>query len=781
MNREERKTYDATRKGSRSGKGNRREYFRAYRKSHPDKRKGDRHKRSNRHEHLIIGIDGEGYDLPDGRHVYSYMAAVDEHGEVRAEARNLAGLSFLECMGVLTALPRDALKFGFMISYDYTMMLRELPDKELYDLLHPDDRVRRACRKCKTLYSTQLHKRCPKPHCRSVEGVDVRRKVYFKGYGLDYMNGKLSVTSPEKTAGGNRRVPVVVWDVFRFFGCSFVKAIGDWRVTTAENVERVLSMKKKRGAFMPADQDSVEAYCREECEYLAQMMRKLIRAHADEDMRLTSYFGAGSTATTLLRKPKPEKGLGGYDIPDYKDDFASLDPELQKAALSAFFGGRFENSVIGRVEKKIYSSDIASAYPYALTWLPCLKHGKWKHVRFKGPIECKLACSGADLALCRFTVAPRTEKERKTIAWCPLPCRTENGSIVFGTGFSGWGWWQEVRPASLYWSDLVTITEAWLWHSTCEPCLHAQERDKPFGFLPEVYKKRIAWGKDGRGIVLKLGPNACYGKTAQRLGENPPFQSWIWAGACTATARGMLLEAIGKAQDPWSVLALATDGIFSTRPLDLPTALDTGTHGLKDPSTDEEKSALGAWDKKTIAEGLMLYKPGMYYRLAPKSPDDVFRARGLGRVELSEQRRKLEKGFDRWNKKDPDYTVKLKSRRFWGAKLCVRAMTVCECGKSWAGTLERMCPRCGKLGIEMKTGRAPVYGTWSQRDVQISFATLPKREAVMSCNRLRVRDLGGAESYPYEGVTSPEGKVAASGKEIALEQPEWYDFDDPID
>jgi hypothetical protein len=38
----------------------------------------------------------------------------------------------------------------------------------------------------------------------------------------------------------------------------------------------------------------------------------------------------------------------------------------QRTHSSAFFGGRFENSVIGPIQKEIFSYDISSAYPYQL-------------------------------------------------------------------------------------------------------------------------------------------------------------------------------------------------------------------------------------------------------------------------------------------------------------------------------------------------------------------------------------------------------------------------------
>jgi hypothetical protein len=69
-----------------------------------------------------------------------------------------------------------------------------------------------------------------------------------------------------------------------------------------------------------------------------------------------------------------------------------------------------------------------------------------------------------------------------------------------------------------------------------------------------------------------------------------------------------------------------------------------------------------------------------------------------------------------------------------------------------------------------------VYGRWLEQDIEISFDIAPKRDLRMGASgRLRTVDLGGIESEPYTGQTTPEGLLYRMAKEEQLEQPDWED------
>lgn len=720
----------------------------------------DRHRKDREADRKIVGVDGEGMDLPDGRHVYTYLAAVDETGRLVAEARNPSGLSFDECAAMLLEIPRRSLIFGFMFSYDVTKIVEGLAPADVYYLMRPQCRVRKVCRACKARTS-RLASACPECGSEALQRVTV--PLVTRGKKLDFFNGSFSVAEARKSSTRKKR-GIKVWDCFRFFGCAFVQALKDWKVGTDAQIARLTAMKNKRGAFDKESPADVEAYCREECHLLAQMMRKLIDAHERAEIPLKRFEGAGSTASALLRK---------HEVENFRGPRAAVLPlGLQRAIAAAFFGGRFENSAIGLVRRRVWSYDIASAYPYALSDLPCLACGTWERVTGK-PYRVR-----ADLRLVRFRVRKVSDAERRKIAWGPLPFRSDAGSITYGTNFSGWAWSAEYEAARRFSPELVEHGgEEWIYRTPCE--------HKPFAFLPPVYVKRIAWGKDGAGKVLKLGPNATYGKCAQTAGDDPPFQQFAWAGPTTATCRGMLLDAIGASSDRWSVISLATDGLYGTERLSLADPRDTRTAGHLDPESGEEKPALGSWEEKEIPEGAFFAKPGLYFRLNAELKE--IRARGVGRREVKAAKARLIRGFLKWDRQDSKYGIELTSRRFYGAKTSIAARSSCSsCGISWPGIPEAMCAGCGRVGDKFQTqymkrddGRDAI-GTWGERPILVGFDPHPKRERALRQGgehvRMHLRDLGGAESTPYEkGLLSPEARGAQIGKEISEEQPDWFD------
>lgn len=725
----------------------------------------DAERADDRHaDRKIIGVDGEGKDTPDGRHVYTYLAAVDEHGRLVAEARNPDGLSHEECVTMLLAIPRNSLKFGFMFSYDVTKITEQMPASDVYYLMRPNARTRRSCKACDVKWDALNVRECPS--CGGTFEVrSFTRSVRYRGRKYGFFNGSLSISTIRKPVRN-----VKIWDCFRFFGCSFVEALKDWAIGTPEEIATIADMKGKRGAFDQEDASDVEAYCRRECHLLALMMRKVVDSHARAGIPLERYDGAGSTASALLKK---------HEVADFKGPKLDALPRgLAHAVRAAFFGGRFENSTIGTVEGACHGYDISSAYPYALSFLPCLACGRWKLRKLTAKSIREIVARG-DLVLARYFVRPVSAAQRKRLAWCPLPFRDEHGSITYGTNFEGWAWAPELLAALDGWPDLVKLgAEAWVYERPKE----CRKDHQPFGFLPQVYRQRLAWGKEGAGKALKLGSNATYGKTAQSIGEDPPFQSWIWAGMTTATTRGQLLGAIASARDPWNIFSVATDGIFGREELHLPTPRDTGTFDLV---KDNKPCPLGGWEHKDIREGMFFAKPGLYFRLGTTLGE--IRARGVGRREVFEHRTKLVESFASWDRANMGHSLRLTSRRFYGAKHSIYAQSACiRCRVRWPGVPEQGCPKCGEVGDDFQTKMLEdeagnvAFGRWGVRTTDVRFDPHPKRERVIaeggSYARLHVRDLGGRASAAYEkGRTTPEGFDARSAQDFNLEQPDWFE------
>ncbi len=759
------------------------------------RKKKDKKRAGRQSERIIIGVDGEGHDLPDGLHVYTLLAAVDEQGKVIAEVQNEAGVSTAECSRLLLSLPKNALKVVFMGSYDWTKIIEDLPPADRYLIMRPEHRRVRVCVRCKRKLPSLSEKTCSRKKCRDSKTRTYTPHHMVGAIGYDWFNGSFTVAGSRSE--GKAKQITKVWDVFRFFGTSFVEAVRSWKISTegeewffkcpdcggridgkcskcckkgihtTEQLERILSMKLKRGGFQDENPEDVLKYCREECHLLAMMMRKVITSHKEAGIELKRYEGVGSSASALLKK----HSMGDFKGPNLD----TFDPELIIAIMSAYFGGRFENSVVGNVTEPVYGADISSAYPYAqATALPCLAHGRWFKARKTHLLS---DIKRGTLAVCRFRVkSVPLAKDRAKIAWGPLPCRDGNGSIVYGTGFEGWAWRDEALLALKGWPDLVEILDAWIFESSCD--------HKPWAWVPDMYTKRCAWGKEGPGLSIKGAVNAGYGKTAQNAGDDPPFRSWIWAGMTTSNCRAQALSAILAAKNPWNILSIATDGVYSSEELDLPVPIETGTgpEYLKDEKGQSMDKPLGGWEKKTHPKGMFFVKPGMYF----DGEMSVVRARGLGRREIGKHHQQIVKGFYKWDRSSP-FTITAKSRRFYGARSSVLGFSQCgKCQVTWPGVPAQGCPKCGEAGdsfrtVDMKQPNGKIaYGQWCERDIKVEFSPLPKREHIdrrsPNYGRMRIRDMGGMVSEPYIiGRTTPEGLDARVATDIALEEPDWND------
>jgi hypothetical protein len=262
-------------------------------------------RRSYKEREVYAGIDGEGKGRRD--HKYVLLAWRDEYGK-RADwiEDHEKGLGTKECLDFLLNIPPRIKIFGFSTNYDLTMMLRDVEDPLLYLLFRPELRQRPEGSKIAA----------PFP-------------VRWKGYRLNLQGTKFYV------ARGSRRR--TVWDVWKFYQSKFVKALQDWKVGDKETHDRLTVMKDKRGESDKWTTDEMRTYCLSECTNLGQLVRKLVQAHAEVGLELTSFYGAGSTANLLLK----HFGIG--------EKRGTQPAAMQRAIASGFFGGRFEHSVIGAI------------------------------------------------------------------------------------------------------------------------------------------------------------------------------------------------------------------------------------------------------------------------------------------------------------------------------------------------------------------------------------------------------------------------------------------------
>jgi hypothetical protein len=254
----------------------------------------------------------------------------------------------------------------------------------------------------------------------------------------------------------------------------------------------------------------------------------------------------------------------------------------------------------------LYEYDKRSAYPAAMLQLPCPLHTRWEHQ----PRASRLPESGPYLAKISFS--------HPDGFWCGLPFR-QKGSLFWPFQGTGWYWSPEIEAAQRNFRADVVLHDLWIARCECNR--------RPFDWVSDLYEERRRLGSKTRGYPLKLGLNSLYGKTAQRCGRGP-YHDAVAAGLITAITRAALIEAL--AQDPEAVVMLATDAVFSTRPL----SLDIG-------------DALGQWEEKVWPD-LFIAQPGVYW--SPSELQTSVKSRGAPRSIIGEAAHRFHEVFTEWVK-----------------------------------------------------------------------------------------------------------------------------------
>jgi hypothetical protein len=712
----------------------------------------------------FISIDGEGktdhFGPWPGKHRYTMLCAADEFGR-QYIIENPKGLKTKQCLEFITSLPhkdydgkgcRVPIKiFSYSFGYDLTKILEDVDDLTLYKLVRPELR-RRMQGERKVI-------------------VPVYWPPIHPQYSFDWMNGQFTVRKLEgtqviidpktggPTVGYKWSKSTVIHDVWKFFQGKFTVALEDWKVPDNVSKEerkiildRMRDMKDQRSNFDQLSDDDIRGYCFEECKFMANLARKLTDAHVKAGIPLRNYFGAGSSAEAMMLvmniKEHIKKARAENPVPD----------SVEYVQRSAFFGGRFELGRIGSIHEPVFGQDISSAYVYQLTFLPCLIHGHWEHTTDRRAIN------KARTAIVHYSLKEPTIKR----PWAPFPYRMKNGSIAFPEISDG-GWvWREEYLAGERLFENVCFEEAWLYHCDCD-C-------QPFKDIPQFYSYRILIGKEGPGIVVKLGMNSNYGKTAQTVGGEPgTFHSWMWAGLITSGCRAQVLDAMAAHRNLDNLLMVATDGIATLEPLMLPPPRNTGTNWLPCPNPNPKDVAsapelyrqqgaqwfvdkpLGGWEEKIVEQGMFLARPGIYFPLNPTDKDiKQIRARGLGRSAV-------------WN----NWASIIEAYENGQAGIQIPNLSL-FCG------IKTSISRSGEPG-SYTYKRSENYGRWISRPIDMTFSPLPKREArIGEGGRLTLRRLEGlGESTPYDkGIMSPEAQLLMQQQIEESEQPDGGDLTD---
>lgn len=550
--------------------------------------------------------------------------------------------------------------------------------------------------------ATMMIKSIPEERARRImnratrEGQFGSHPVDVGEYQVDYLPHK-----EFKVRHKDQKHFTVISDVGQFFQGSFLNTLKKWNIGTPEQWKQIEDGKKNRSEFTWMTRE-IRYYNALECDLLEELMTQFRAVCRDIGYIPRKWQGPGYLASAMLDAHKVPKR---DSIPIMRND------EFRALANEAYYGGRFETTASGPVRGPVYQYDINSAYPAILRSLPCLHHGSWKRIY-------AIPDSSTWFGEVDFTHPARDLLNH-------FPVRDQHGGICYPCNGSGVYWSEEVRAAREAGAD-VAFLKGWEYERHCE-C-------NWFSWVDGYYRERLRLGKTNKGYALKLGGNSIYGKIAQSIGY-APWANPVWAGMITAGCRAMLTDAYRQAPD--DCVMLATDGLFMTRPLDVPCS-----------------TALGEWDLTVHEDGIFIVQPGIYFM-----PGSDVKTRGVERGRISGKRAEFEAAWDRYLSERKDVAVTVPVDNF---------VTVRQA---------------------LARNKWRTAGSWEHTTRDISFDWSTKRSAALAMQRdgvLRTMPLpGGPRSVGYDRLIGGQAKMsllvrryADPGLEEAqrmAEQPDWVD------
>lgn len=466
-------------------------------------------------EKPFIAWDGEGITFP-GQRQQSYVLFGCSAGPYITSK----SLSTRQCLELILSVEEsnpDAIHVAFAFEYDVNMILRDLTEDEL--------------RKFKEFGVVQWHE-------FRIEHIP--RKWFTVSRGTK-----------------NSRSTARIFDVFTFYATSFANVARKY--LPDEYRARMEQGKTMRGDDIAGwtwenMRSLIIPYWQDEIQLMQQLVENLRSLMLSEDIHLTMWHGPGAVASYFLNKHTMNVNMS-----------RNIPKAVIEASAHAYAGGHFELFLMGHYEGPVYSYDINSAYPYALSHVPSLADGEWEHIKNFDNMRELPTGDMAVFHIVRDNYASTEVFDFHSMQ--PLFYRDGHGNMHYPLIVDGWYWNPE---AELVWGDpTVRFVEAYVYHSAT--------REKPFAWIADVYERRklLKVQNNPAELALKLAINSLYGKLAQRVGWNqekrlpPKWHQLEWAGWLTSYARAMLYRAGIQASKHNALIAVETDGIYTTMPLDL--------------------------------------------------------------------------------------------------------------------------------------------------------------------------------------------------------------------
>lgn len=520
---------------------------------------------------------------------------------------------------LIWSLPRHRWRYcGFFFGYDQNMILQTVPEDVLRRLYRTDEKFTLRTpsqlaswdRYINDRFATRITLVCP-------------------------------VTMPDPLPDNvwDVRGPRIdIWDVGKFYTKSFAKVLNDYPdLVTAEERAFVARMKGERRNFDPtyweANGNEIVRYSLLENKLLARIQDRFDRDAADQGYPLTSWFGAGSLAKSMLK---------AEGVVDHLKASPAIPDEMREPVDWSYFGGRFEILGPGVVDEEVWEYDIKSAYPASYRDLPCRVHGTWVHRRTPSK-----TLSVNDLYHVKWNVLGSR--------YGPFPVRDAvHKSVCYPWSGEGWFWGHEVIPARAIWGRKISLRDAWVHRPACG-C-------RPFEWIAKPFQRRQELGESAAGYPLKIGMNAVYGTLVSPLSLK--YWDAVWGSMITSWTRGQLLGAMALTSDLDRVLMLATDAIYTTEQIPLP---------LSD--------RLGCWTAKSMGIGGILIQPGLYCFPGIEAGEAKFKSRGINQQDVIDN---IDRFYDEWQRNGARGTVQVPLRpRFVGIRSGLNRNKLAEVAWRW--------------------------------------------------------------------------------------------------
>lgn len=601
-----------------------------FKRTEDDRGNTGRSRRKRNAEFEFIGIDGEGAGF-EKDHRYVLLGCGEQYIE------NIDGISWKQAFeflyGVFQEHPSAAF-VGFFLSYDFTQILKSLPEERARMLL--------------TEKGINARKR------KRSGGNTKPFPVRYDGWEFDMLPGRRLQIRPQSCDCDERRGRKCTHSKFQwmyicdsgpFWQTSLLNAINprNWKfpIVSDQEYAQLEEGKAQRSMTLAEyieNRERVIKYNQLENNVLVRIMNELRQGFTAIGVNLSKdkWFGPGQAAAAWFQKNGvPRRNVIEERIP----------AQFLESARKSYFGGWFEIFAHGIVPGNSHEYDINSAYPYIIANLPCLLHGRYSYGSGR-PISVE---SGK--RQCYTLVYARVYGNDENVG--ALLNRSKEGRIRRPKVTEGWYWQSEVIAAQK--AGLVEKVEYKEW-ARYEPC----DCPNPIRGFRDLYQHRLRVGKDSiLGKSSKLVYNSGYGKFAQSSGSSP-YGNWVYASLITAGCREMILNAIATHPNKSeSLLMVATDGVFfdSIHP-DLPISKN-----------------LGEWDY-TERSNLTLFKPGVYWddssRKAIRDGNPVgFKARGVNARDFARHIGAIDKKFLDVIDPVPEFKVKL----YEGKKITAYAET----------------------------------------------------------------------------------------------------------